>query len=70
VLSYACFAFIPTVNGFRNFGHPLDPLLTPIFVFGLFCGFVAAFGQVTIRLWAGKPPPAEGEEEPSGSRDG
>jgi hypothetical protein len=63
VLSYGLFAFIPTVLGFRKFGQPLDPLLTPIFAAALFCGVFAAFGQVTIRLWTRSPSEPETDKE-------
>lgn len=64
LLSYGCFAFIPTVNGFRNLGNPLDPLLTPIFVVAILSGVVALFGQVTIKLLKRPAPPPAPEDEP------
>lgn len=61
LISYGCFAFIPTVLGFRGLGGPLDPLLALMFAVALVSGVIALFGQVTIRVWArtGKTPPPE-----------
>lgn len=55
VLSYGLFAFLPTVLGFRKFGQPLDLPLTLVFAAALMSGMLAAFGQVTIRLWKWSP---------------
>lgn len=59
LISYGCFAFIPTVLGFRGLGGPLDPLLALMFAVALVSGVIALFGQVSIRLLkrADAPPP-------------
>jgi hypothetical protein len=52
LLSYACWSLIPTVLALQSFGERLEPLTTIVFAAAVSSGLWAAFGQITIHLWA------------------
>jgi hypothetical protein len=58
LLSYALFALIPTLEFAETFGRPLDARRAVLYALALGCGVLAAFAQVTVRLWMRRQPGA------------
>lgn len=65
LLSYAAYAAIPTIEGYLRFGAPLTPWKFTLYLLAMSAGFVAAFSQITVRVWfgRGRPPAREEDEE-------